>query len=177
MGHTQPTDLSSETIEAMKRTAIAGIEALGLDWCACHTEIKLGRSGPKLIEIGGRLGGDFITSELTTWSTGVDIVVGAIRLALGEVPNIVPVKLNRGAAIRYLAGKPGKLIRIDGLEEACKVPGITCIEFNYNIGDRIPEVESSGTRTAWIIAKCETREQAIKACSEAESLIRITTEI
>lgn len=176
MGHTQPSEYSLKDIDAIKQTAIDGINALGLDWCAGHTEIKLSRSGPKLIEIGGRLGGDFITAELTTWSTGVDIVAGAIKLALGEAPIIEPIEPNRGAAIRYIGAKQGRLVRIDGLESARNIPGISTIEFNYQIGDQIPEVDSSGTRTAWIIAKCETRQQAIKACETAKSLIQITTE-
>ena len=30
--------------------------------------------GPKIVEIGARLGGDFITSHLVKYATGIDII-------------------------------------------------------------------------------------------------------
>ena len=44
--------------------------------------------GPKIVEIGARLGGDNITTHLVPLSTGVDMVECCIRIALGEKPNL-----------------------------------------------------------------------------------------
>ena len=115
MGHTQPSEFPENVQSKLKKITIAGINALGLDWCAGHTEIKLSSKGPSIIEIGPRLGGDFITTELTPRSTGVDIVEGAIKIALGEQPLINRFAIPKGVAIRYLAGEPGHLAEINNL--------------------------------------------------------------
>lgn len=175
MGHTQPTILSEEIQSEVKAVTIAGIDALGLDWCAGHTEIKLSAEGPKIIEIGARLGGDFITTELTPRSSGVDIVACVVQLALGEKPEITRFEKPKGVAIRYIAPSPGKLVQIDNLEEARSVSGVTDLEIKYRIGDEIPEVQSSLDRTGWIIAEAETAQQAVESCEEGLKKVRIIT--
>jgi carbamoyl-phosphate synthase large subunit len=76
--------MSANDRQAIEAAAIAGVKALGIDWAASHVEIKLSPRGPYIIEIGARLGGDFITTELVPRSTGIDMVGGAINLALGR---------------------------------------------------------------------------------------------
>lgn len=52
---------------------------------ASHSEIKIDQDGNiKLIEIGGRMGGDCIGSDLVQLSTGVDFVKAVIDVALGK---------------------------------------------------------------------------------------------
>lgn len=52
---------------------------------ASHSELKIDQNGNiKLIEIGGRMGGDCIGSDLVQLSTGVDFVKAVINVALGE---------------------------------------------------------------------------------------------
>ena len=176
MGHTQPSNYSDNDIESIKQTAVKGIDALELDWCAGHTEVKLSESGPKIIEIGARLGGDFITTELTPRSTGIDIVEGAICLSLGEEPTVKSWRKPRGSAIRYLAANPGKLIQIEGLENASAIQGVVSIGIYFKIGDIIPVVESSLHRTAWVISEGKTRESAIDRCNMAQNLIKFSIE-
>jgi biotin carboxylase len=176
MGHTQPSMFSLNDVEAIKEATLKGIKALGIDWCAGHTEIKLTKTGPKIIEIGARLGGDFITTELTPRSTGIDIVEGAIQLSLGSEPRIEPWEKSRASAIRYIAPNPGKLAKIEGMEKARSIPGIVDIGVNYKIGDFVPINESSLHRTAWVISESDTREGAIALCEKALNLMKFITE-
>ncbi|MGB2823726.1 MAG: ATP-grasp domain-containing protein, partial [Phycisphaerae bacterium] len=80
-GHSQPTRQPPDVQAAIVEAAVRGVRALGIDWAAAHAEIKLSPRGPVIIEIGARLGGDFITTELVPRSTGIDMVAGAISLA------------------------------------------------------------------------------------------------
>ena len=55
----------------------------------------------KVIELGARLGGDYIATDLVPLSTGVDLVEANIKWALG-LPFNLEKKYSRYAAIRYI---------------------------------------------------------------------------
>lgn len=173
MGHNQPTQLPSSHAESVRQAAIKGVRALGLDWCAVHAEIKLSADGPYLIEIGARLGGDFITTELTPRSTGVDMVAAAIRLCLGEEPDLRPTHPPRGAAIRYLAPTPGIVALVDGILEAGRLPGVQIVDVYVGPGDRVGEVDSSLARSGHVIAEGVTASEAAANTERARDTIRM----
>lgn len=60
------------------------IQAIGLNNSAAHIEFRLTSEGPRIIEVGPRLGGDYITSDLVPLSTGIDMLSNIIRIALGH---------------------------------------------------------------------------------------------
>lgn len=167
MGHAQPPTLTPHDRACIIQATLAGIQALDLDWSAAHTEVKLSSRGPRLIEVGGRLGGDFITTHLTPLSTGIDMVEGAIRLSLGEVPNLTYRTTQRAAAIRYLASDPGTLLEDLDLTPALSSPGIVDAGCAFKKGSAIPRVHSSTDRTAWVISEAPTCDLAIEACERA----------
>lgn len=57
-------------MDSIKDAAVAGVKALGVMNCACHAEVKVQNGEAYIMEIGARLGGDFISTELTHLSTG-----------------------------------------------------------------------------------------------------------
>lgn len=172
-GHSQPTALCAAERDAVVRAAIAGVKALGIDWSAAHAEIKLGATGPRIMEIGARLGGDFITTELVPRSTGVDMVAGAIRLALGEVPDLTPQHSARGAAIRYVIPRPGRITAVSGLPEARRLPSVRVAELYVGPDDDVPPVTSSGCRSGHVIAEGATAAEAIMCAEAGCAAIRI----
>lgn len=85
LAHHQPAKLS----ETMKLQVIGfaqkAVDALGVTIGATHTEMMISREGQLFItEVGARMGGDFIGSDLVKLSTGYDFVQGVIQCALGE---------------------------------------------------------------------------------------------
>lgn len=62
----------------------------------------------KIIEIGGRMGGDFIGSHLVKLSTGVDFVEAVIKSALGEKPDVKPADTEKVAAVRFILNHSDK---------------------------------------------------------------------
>lgn len=83
--HHQPAKMSDamrDHIFAITRNAL---DALGLTCGASHSEYKITDSGRVVVmEIAGRMGGDFIGSDLVQLSTGYDFLRGVIEVALGE---------------------------------------------------------------------------------------------
>lgn len=82
--HIIPALLTEKDEIAIKEMVECAVSSIGLDNSASHTEIKLSKKGPIIIEIGARLGGDYITSDLVHIATGVDMLKNACLLALGE---------------------------------------------------------------------------------------------
>ena len=72
IGHTQPSILDSETKSRVEAVARSAVEAIGIDIGPAHVEIMVTEDGPKIIELGARLGGDFIATHLIPLSTGLD---------------------------------------------------------------------------------------------------------
>lgn len=171
MGHSQPSVLSNEIIEKVKDIAIKAVQAIGIDNSPSHVEIIVTEDGPKLVEIGARLGGDCITTYLIPLSIGVDMVTACILLALGQEPDILP-KYQKGAAIRYVKCKKGILQDIIGLDKAMSDPNIKHIEIVKKVGDKIIPVHSSGDRVGYVIAQATTPLEAIRASEKALNQIK-----
>ena len=79
------------------------LDSLKIQNGASHSELKINADGViRLIEIGGRMGGDFIGSSLVNISTGIDFIEQVIRIALGEEPILVPSRKKEAAAVRFI---------------------------------------------------------------------------
>lgn len=167
LGHNQPSCFSATEVETLKAAAVAGVKALGVNNCACHAEAKLMEGKAYLMEIGARLGGDFISTELTHLSTGIDMVAAAINVALGVEPDLKPKEEPKGVCIRYFCPNPGTLVSISNTE-ILKDPRVYLWEIYHKVGDVIPEVTSSLCRSGHVIVTEETPQKAI---SLAENLI------
>lgn len=161
LGHNQPSCFSSAEVEELKRVAIAGVKALDVNNCACHAEAKLQNGKAYLMEIGARLGGDFISTVLTRLSTGIDMVAAAINCALGIKPNLVPTEKKHGVCIRYFCPNPGKLMKISNTE-TLNDPHVYLWEIYRESGDIIPEITSSLCRSGHVIVTADTPQEAVK---------------
>jgi len=175
-GHSQPTRLTDADRRRVEQAALDGVRALGIDWAAAHAEVRLSPDGPFLMEIGARLGGDFITTELVPRSTGIDMVEGAIRLALGEEPDLRPRHAPQGAAIRYLQPRCGTVRRVEGVDAARQMDGVRIVDVTVRPGDIVPPITSSLTRVGHVIAEGPSADAAIARAEAACDRIRIVTD-
>ena len=109
-GHIEPAKEINFTYEQIRKIVTHALDSLKITNGASHTELKISDEGVvRIIEIGGRMGGDFIGSDLVYLSTGVDFVRAVIDTALGRKPD-----LSRGekcnAAVRFIMnGQDAKL--------------------------------------------------------------------
>jgi len=161
LGHSQPSQYSIEELKLVKDAAISGCKALQLDWCAAHAEIKLRNNKAYIVEIGARLGGDFISSELVHLSTGIDMVAAAIHLALGIEPDLTPRHAPQGAAIRYFTPKQGKISKLSFNKKIKYNPHVYQLVVYKSVGDVLPEIKSSLDRSGHIITTGKNAKEAI----------------
>lgn len=177
MGHSQPSNLDSNIKEQISVVAKAAVRAIGIVNGPSHTEIKITGDGPKIVELGARLGGDNITTYLVPLSTGVDMVESCINIALGEKPDISR-KLDCGSAVKYFESSKGILECVINVKNAELIPGVKKIVFTKHLGDSISDIQSSTDRIGFVIAQGRNSQEAIKMCEEAINIIdiRVTTE-
>ena len=172
MGHSQPSRLPPDTQENIRDLASRAALSVGIENGPAHVEIIVTKDGPKMVELGARMGGDCITTHLVPLSTGIDMVKNTIKIALGEQPDLQRT-LDKGAAIRYFDVPCGTILSIDGVEEAEKIEGVREISFVKNVGDAVGEVGSSTDRVGFVIAQADTAEDAIAVCDRVIQTIRI----
>lgn len=172
MGHSQPSQLPDSIKDKIKEITIAANKAIGIISGPSHTEIKITQNGPKIVEIGARLGGDNITTHLTPLSTGVDMVESCIKIALGETPDI-RIKYDKASAIRYFDQSHGRIKSIRGVEEASKLPGIIQISIIHGKDHIINGIKSSSDRVGFVIGQADDCKGAISTVIKALSLIKI----
>ena len=174
LGHNQPSCFSDADVETLKAAAVAGVRALGVNNCACHAEAKLMNGKAYLMEVGARLGGDFISTELTHLSTGIDMVAAAIDVALGVEPDLSAKEVPKGVCIRYFCPKPGKLVSISNTE-VLNNPHVYLWEIYPKEGDVIPAVTSSLCRSGHVIVTEKTPQKAIELAERLIESVKFET--
>ncbi|MBQ9874359.1 MAG: ATP-grasp domain-containing protein [Thermoguttaceae bacterium] len=172
MGHSQPCRLGDATCAAIRDVATRAVQALGIKRGPAHVEIIVTAEGPKIVELGARMGGDCITTHLVPLSTGIDMTEATLRVACGEEPDVAP-KFQKGAAIRYFDVPVGVLDSISGVDEARAIPGVRQISIVKEIGERIGEICGSGDRLGFVIAQAKTADEAISICEKAIAAIKV----
>lgn len=174
LGHNQPSCFSATDVETLKAAAVAGVRALGVNNCACHAEAKLMNGKAYLMEVGARLGGVFISTELTHLSTGIDMVAAAIDVALGVEPDLSAKEEPKGVCIRYFCPKPGKLVSISNTE-VLNNPHVYLWEIYPKEGDVIPAVTSSLCRSGHVIVTEKTPQKAIELAERLIESVKFET--
>ncbi len=172
MGHSQPSQLPKKDVESIKELASKAVLAVGIQNGPAHVEIMLTENGPKMVELGARMGGDCITTHLVPLSTGIDMVKATIQIALGETLDI-EAKFEKGSAIRFLDAPCGEIVGITGAEIAEKVSGVTNVIFTKHIGDISGSIDSSTDRIGHVIAQAQNAQEAIAVAETAVQRIGI----
>lgn len=175
MGHSQPSQLPPLDVDAIKKLAYNAAKAVGIKNGCGHAEIKLTSKGPKMVEIAGRLGGDFITTVLLPISTGINISEYEILRAIGEPKAFDPnsVIWNRGVAVKFIEAKPGKVksVAVDYLAE--EMVGVEEVKFVCKSDIQYGEAANNNDRFGYIIATGKTTQTALDRCDKVLERIHI----
>lgn len=175
VGHSQPSKHSERDLCLIKDLATRAVQAVGINNSPAHVEIMLTAQGPKMVELGARLGGGCITTHLVPLSTGVDMIQCVIDLALGQKPNVTP-KFQKGSALLHLAYHEGKNIQeIFGIEEASNSPGVVEVTMLKTVGDDVQYFMNGSDRIGYVITQGDNVTDALSKCQDALNKIKIIT--
>lgn len=149
--HHQPANLSKIQFEKIYALTQKALTALGITNGASHSEYRITEDGRVIVmEIGARMGGDFIGSDLVQLSTGYDFLRGVIEVALGEFS--VPV-LNQSnfAGVYFLCEETSRLLPI---MKSATIPQIVRSEI---LTENLSKVRCSADRSGYMIYKSNNR--------------------
>lgn len=110
LGHHQPANIPSNIKEKVLKVIPQLLKAIGYTDGASHVEMKYNNKGLYLIEANLRGGGDEISNQLTSMSTGFDFLRCMIEVALDTYTS--PYKIGKPcyAGIYYLCKQTGDLL-------------------------------------------------------------------
>ncbi len=144
--HHQPSSLPAEIQDRVKTIVLKALDALHIRYGASHSELKITENGDiKVIEIGARMGGDFIGSDLVKLSTGYDFLKGVIEVALGtfEEPKLTE---HKHSGVYFLCKETESILQI--IQNADKYSEIVKAEVTDTT---LRNIECSGDRSGYLI--------------------------
>lgn len=102
-GHMQPAPLSADKLQEVKKVIFHALDSLKVKNGASHSELKIDSNGRiRIIEIGARMGGDFIGSNMVQLSTGIDFVGNVVRIAMGMKPDLTAGKHYKFTGVHFI---------------------------------------------------------------------------
>ncbi|GAA4598141.1 biotin carboxylase [Actinoplanes octamycinicus] len=169
IGHDVPAAVPAAVRAELLAQAERLIGAVGFGTGILHSEWKLTEAGGEpratLVECAGRTPGDSIV-PLIGHAYGFDPYLALVDLLAGVDPE-PPRQPVRGAAIRFLAARPGRLLAVSGVPAAARVPGVTDVAVLAEAGARFTGVTSSWDRVAQVIAVADDTAAAARAADRA----------
>jgi carbamoyl-phosphate synthase large subunit len=172
MGHIQPAEFSAIDKSKIDEVIVKAIKSLKLDNCATHTEFKLTTEGPKIIEIGARLGGDYISSYLTLHSTGVDMDAAVAEIAMGRKPELEKKICQYSGIFYFHLGEGKKVIDIGNWKEVLNLNNVVYANIFVKLGEVIPALTDSAKRSGFVIIKSSNKKRLIAASEMAMNKLK-----
>lgn len=105
-GHIQPSDIPFEKQQKIIEIIKIALNSLGIMNSAAHAEFRIMDDGNIcFMEIGARMGGDCIGTDLTPISTGMDYIKMVIDVACGNKPCFDLISSPKKVMIRFIVDK------------------------------------------------------------------------
>lgn len=146
--HHQPSMLSNDICDEVHYITQKALSALGITNGASHSEYRITKEGKiYVMEIGARMGGDFIGSDLVELSTGYDFVQGVIDVALGnfEEPKMTE---NAHSGVYFLSAATSQVAHY--IQHALQYPAVVKAE---QTDIELHDITCSAERSGYFIYK------------------------
>lgn len=158
-GHLQPAPVDPDCLARVRAVVSHALDTLEIRNGASHSEVKIDQTGKiRIIEIGGRMGGDFIGSDLVRLSTGYDFVRAVIQIALGEEPDDLTIQSETSvgaSAVRFIFSDEDVAVLMRLKQEHSEY--LVSSEVRPCVG----EVTDSSNRFGYFLMRAKTAEELI----------------
>ena len=200
-GHTMPSSISEEIKNQLISAFALGAKSLGLTQGVATADIKYTKHGPMIGEIAARLSGGYMSGWTFPISSNCFLTKEALKIATGKKPDYViknrkklqwtpfknqketnpPFELFELPSLQVSAERawvsiPGKIARVQGLEEAKKVKGVEEVFPRKKDGDEADFPRNNVEKCGNVITRAPDRKSAEKAAIEALNKITLILE-
>lgn len=174
LGHQVPARLDDDTRGRITDLVLRFLDLIGQTTGPAHTEIRLTRAGPKLIESQTRVGGDQVW-ELCEMVSGVDLMAEAVAKLVGlPPPRRTPVA--PAAAIRFFAYENARILEVQDVGAAARSSGVVRVLCTLAAGQEIGSLESSNSRQGYVLSTGDSVDHAVANAEAARDLVRVKWE-
>jgi biotin carboxylase len=170
-----PSCLGESEHKALHELADAVVMHIGLDSCAFHVDCRVLDDGTaRMLEVGARPGGGYITSHLIPASTGIPFHANLVRVATGEAPHMTPTRSLYAGGRYILATEPGVFHGFEGLNDVLGLGGIEHFMVEKEIGADVvlPPEEALSSLLGSVIARAPDYDEVLELMLTAERLSR-----
>ena len=151
-GHLEPARVDKDVESRVKCIVEHALNGLGVEYGASHSELKINNDGEiAIIEIGSRMGGDRIGSDLVSLSTGYDFVGAVVSVAMGQAPQVPRIQKRNYAAIRYIFDERD-LAALTSIKNGA--PNLLLEEDVSKFGEH--EIVDSSSRFGYFMMQCDS---------------------
>lgn len=152
-GHREPSSIDDITYRRIEQVVLHALNSLGIKNSASHSEIKIDDNGDiKIIEIGSRMGGDCIGSDLVWYSTGIDYLKTIIQVACGQEPDLEPKRDGISCEVRYILDR-NDLAEYRRLEQCEPQRILRVVDSNHL--HLIGKTTNSSNRAGCYVVRCD----------------------
>lgn len=159
-GDIAPARLSEDTERECIKLAESSLIALGVQNSLSHIELKITPSGPKIIEVASRMGGDDIYLNVkTVW--GQDMVKMGLQIATGQKVDY-KIREPRDCVIcRYfIPSFSGIITNISGVKESRELKNVIDLNITKDVGDAVLVPPEGFDSMGWIVTKGRSYQEA-----------------
>lgn len=168
-----PSKLPAEDQKSFLRCAELGCRALKMRSSPAHIEIIMTKKGPRIVEIGARNGG--YRERMYRLSCGINTTENALKVWLGQKPNIRATKHEPIAVLELFPMTPGNFSGIDHLEELKSLPSLEYLSIKPTPGAFIGRSSDGYKMAAVVILHHSDAKQFEKDLAFVNENVRVLT--
>ncbi len=169
-----PSRLSDAVQQAIADCTVRACKALGLREGPIHAELRVNEQSPWVVEVAGRSIGGLCSKTLRFDTEGLSLEELILRQAVGmEIDSLLRERSASGVMMIPIPGA-GILKKVEGIEAAQQVRGVTEIEITIKPDNRVTPLPEGNSYLGFIFARGESAIEVEAALREAHRRLRFT---
>ena len=164
-----PSRYEGKILKQIEKLIQDGAESLGISWGTLKADIVMSSEGPQIIELAGRLSGNYFATHHIPMAYGVDLVGSLIKTSMGQdiqKEDLMPNR-NKFFGVRYFFPNEGVVKSITGIENVCAQPYCRFFDMFINEGDVQKVIDSHVQRAGVVICDGDDYETAKSRTEES----------
>ncbi len=169
-----PGDFSQKERRAVCAAAERAIAALGLRNSATHMDFIISESGPKILEIGARIGG--YRSEMAERTFGYSLDQALLDTLVGKEPDVEPRFQWNTAVLEFFPDRQGVLKDLAGMERIKKLESFCRARLRFQIGEKVGLARHGFRCVLFVVLNNQDKMELESDIRSCEEVIRVELE-
>jgi ATP-grasp domain/L-amino acid ligase C-terminal domain 2 len=174
-----PSRFPADRLREIERSASDAVHAIGLTQGPIHAEFRINEDGVWPLEVAPRPIGGLCSRALQFHDASTNEFLGLEELLLRhalDLPGRDWLREERASGVMMIpVPRSGILERVEGEDDARKVPGVTELQITARLHDYIAAWPEGSSYLGFLFAKADTPQEVERALRGAHAKLRFTT--